>query len=134
MKKTEKISAILFSMFLVFMIVVAAVGVDAVLSSVKGAVNSVVSFIKNDDYKSEQKPNTESAHKHTVGCTALTNITISNSVTSIGNRAFFNCSSLASITFEGTVEQWKAITLGDEWNYNVPATEVICSDDVVALN
>lgn len=54
-------------------------------------------------------------------------------VTSIGDYAFSNCSSLTSITFAGTVEQWNAITLGTRWNYNAPATEVVCSDGTVAL-
>ena len=68
------------------------------------------------------------------GCRSLTSIVIPDSVTSIGNYAFYDCSSLTSITFEGTVAEWNAITKGTGWrNYNVPATEVICSDGVVKL-
>jgi hypothetical protein len=66
-------------------------------------------------------------------CTALTSVTISNSVTTIGQSAFNYCPALTSITFEGTVEQWNAITKGNNWNFNVPATKVICSDGVVSL-
>ena len=66
-------------------------------------------------------------------CYRLTSITIGSGVTSIGYAAFGNCTSLTSITYTGTVEQWKAITLGDDWNYLVPATEVICSDGTVSL-
>ena len=65
-------------------------------------------------------------------CISLTSIDIPNSVTSI-DGAFYECRSLTSITFEGTVEQWKAITKGSTWNFGVPATEVICSDGVVKL-
>ena len=36
-------------------------------------------------------------------CTSLTSITIPDSVTSIGERAFYNCSSLASITIPNTI-------------------------------
>ena len=36
-------------------------------------------------------------------CTSLSSITIPNSVTSIGSRAFFNCTSLASITIPDSV-------------------------------
>ena len=60
-------------------------------------------------------------------------ITIPDSVTSIGIGAFYRCYSLTSITYTGTVEQWKAITLADDWNEDVPATEVICSDGTVSL-
>lgn len=67
-------------------------------------------------------------------CTGLTSITILDSVTSIGKAAFYGCRSLTSMTFEGTVDQWNAITKGTNWNNNVPATEVICSDGVVPLN
>jgi hypothetical protein len=30
--------------------------------------------------------------------------------------------------------EWNAIEFDDDWNYGVPATEVICSDGVVSLN
>ena len=68
------------------------------------------------------------------GCTGLTEITIPDSVTSIGSYAFYNCGSLNTITYTGTMDQWKAVQLDSSWNYyNVPATEVICSDGTVAL-
>ena len=67
-------------------------------------------------------------------CYSLTNITIPDSVTTICDDAFLHCKALSTIHFEGTVEQWKAIEFGDHWNYNVPATEVICSDGTVPLN
>ena len=54
-------------------------------------------------------------------------------LTSIGNSAFYYCTRLTSITFEGTVEQWNAITKGYDWKYNVPATEVVCSNGTVSL-
>ena len=68
------------------------------------------------------------------GCTGLTSISIPNSVTSIGSYAFRGCTGLTSIIFAGTVEQWNAIAFEDYWNSNVPATEVVCSNGVVALN
>jgi hypothetical protein len=54
-------------------------------------------------------------------------------VTSIGEWAFRSCLYLTSITFEGTKAQWNAITKDSDWNYKVPATEVICSDGTVSL-
>ena len=68
-------------------------------------------------------------------CESLTSVIIPNSVTSIGNYAFYYCfSSLMSIHFNGTIAEWNAITFGENWNQDVPATEVICSDGVVSLN
>ena len=72
------------------------------------------------------------------GCSSLTSVVIPDSVTSIGDRAFRECSSLMSIIFNGTVEQWNAITKernwnGDSWNGYMLATEVVCSDGVVAI-
>ena len=66
-------------------------------------------------------------------CDALTSVTIGSGVTSIGRAAFNSCHSLASINFEGTVEQWNAISFGDYWSTGSLATEVICSDGVVTL-
>ncbi|MBQ8395113.1 MAG: leucine-rich repeat protein [Clostridia bacterium] len=66
-------------------------------------------------------------------CNSLKEIVIPDGVTSIGKYAFFECSSLTTITFEGTVEEWDAISKGTDWNNGVPATEVVCSDGTVAL-
>ena len=67
------------------------------------------------------------------GCTNMTEIVIPDSVTLIAGYPFSGCTSLTSITFEGTVEQWNAITKGYDWKYNVPATEVVCSDGTVSI-
>lgn len=64
-------------------------------------------------------------------CDSLTNVTIPDSVTSIGSGAFEGCYSLTSITFNGTVEEWIAIKKGEYWNSAVPATKVVCSDGEV---
>jgi len=68
------------------------------------------------------------------GCEKLTMIKIGSNVTNIGDNAFYTCSYLRSITFRGTVAQWNSISKGTDWNYRVPATEVICSDGSVSLN
>jgi len=64
----------------------------------------------------------------------LSILVISDSVTSIGEGAFSNCTSLTQITYEGTMEQWNQITLGEEWNSGVPATTIKCKDGNVSLN
>ncbi len=66
-------------------------------------------------------------------CYDLTSITIPNSVTSIGIYAFAGCTSLNSITFEGTTEEWNSITKEISWNSGAPATYVQCSDGQVTL-
>jgi len=46
-------------------------------------------------------------------CTSLTSITIPDSVTSIGSYAFAGCSNLTSVNYLGTIEQWCNISFGD---------------------
>ena len=67
-------------------------------------------------------------------CHNLTNVIIGGSVTSIGKRVFSDCGSLTFITFNGTVEEWNAIEKGNDWNVNIPATEVVCKDGKVELD
>ena len=67
-------------------------------------------------------------------CLNLTNVIIGNGVTNIDDYAFHKCSNLRSITFEGTMAKWNAITKGYKWNYNVPAAYVQCSDGQVPLS
>lgn len=54
-------------------------------------------------------------------------------VTSIGDGAFCGCKSLTDITFQGTIAQWKKITLRDSWKHNIPATVVHCTDGDVEI-
>lgn len=66
-------------------------------------------------------------------CFSLTSVVIPNSVTSIGRDAFWGCDSLKSITFNGTKMQWNSIELGDEWNCEMPAQRVRCTDGNVKI-
>lgn len=68
------------------------------------------------------------------GCTGLTSVTIPNSVTSIGYSAFSGCTGLTSITFNGTMEQWNAVSKGTNWKNNVPSTCIVhCTDDDISI-
>ena len=66
-------------------------------------------------------------------CSSLTSIVIPDSVTSIEWWAFCGCKSLTDITFQGTIAQWKKITLRDSWKHNIPATVVHCTDGDVEI-
>lgn len=68
------------------------------------------------------------------GCRSLTSVTIGNSVTSIDGQAFYNCTSLTSVTYNGTIEQWNAITKGIYWKDGVPTTCIVhCTDGDIAI-
>ncbi len=49
------------------------------------------------------------------GCVSLTKVTIPDSVTSIGKGAFNDCLRLENIVFDGTKEQWDAVTKDTDW-------------------
>ena len=67
------------------------------------------------------------------GCTSLTSTVIGSGVVNLSDDLFYGCVSLKDITYNGTVEQWNALGKTINWNYDVPATEVICTDGKVAL-
>ena len=66
-------------------------------------------------------------------CESLASITIGNGVKSIGNLAYARCSSLDSVTFEGTMAEWEAVEKVWDWNDDCPFTEVKCSDGTVTV-
>jgi hypothetical protein len=58
---------------------------------------------------------------------------IPNSVTSIEDDAFKNCRSLTHIVFEGTMSEWNAIEKPENFNRDIPATYIQCTDGQVSL-
>ena len=66
-------------------------------------------------------------------CESLEEIVIGNSVKSIGAEAFCRCEMLTDIRFQGTIAQWERIELGDDWNDEVPARVVRCTDGDVEI-
>jgi hypothetical protein len=65
-------------------------------------------------------------------CTSLQKVTLSANISAINRYAFAYCSALTEIVFKGTVEQWRAITKNQEWNYVAGNYVVICSDGKIA--
>ena len=61
------------------------------------------------------------------GCKQLKNITIPKSVKKIGYSAFWGCSGL-TITFNGTMAEWKAIDKESKWKYASSKFTVHCID------
>lgn len=67
----------------------------------------------------------ESAFKN---CKSLTSISLNGNTTSVGKEAFSGCSSLSNISFNGTVEKWETVSKGKDWNKDVSANKVVCTD------
>ena len=51
------------------------------------------------------------------GCSSVTSITIPDSVTSIGYEAFYGCGSLTDVYYSGTEEEWDAISVSSNNSY-----------------
>ncbi len=51
-------------------------------------------------------------------CSSLTSVVIPDSVKTIGSNAFRDCASLTSVKYRGTETQWNAISKESNWNYN----------------
>ncbi len=67
-------------------------------------------------------------------CSGLTSITIPNGVTSIGEWAFCYCSGLKTVYYKGNATQWGNISIGS-YNYNLTnATQYYYSKTEPALN
>ena len=63
----------------------------------------------------------------------ITSIKIPRNVGWIGENAFYSCTLLNTIIYDGTMAEWNEIIKYEYWNYDVPATKVICSDGEVSL-
>ena len=60
------------------------------------------------------------------GCSSLTSIAIPDSVTSIGRQAFHGCDNLETVYYTGTEEEWAAIEIGT-WNDVLYRADIICN-------
>ena len=67
-------------------------------------------------------------------CGSLTKIKIPSSVTSLGKGVFRNCGKLETITFSGTVEQWKSLKKWYVIDWFSGSYTVHCTDGKVTKN
>ncbi len=66
------------------------------------------------------------------GCSNITSVTIPNSIVSIQDDAFQNCSKLKEIIFKGTREQWDAVIKGSG---AIPdSVNVVCLGDKIEIS
>ncbi|MCH5150962.1 MAG: leucine-rich repeat protein, partial [Spirochaetales bacterium] len=66
-------------------------------------------------------------------CSSLTSVTIPNSVISIGNSAFYGYGNLTTVNYKGTKKQWNEISINYGNNYLLSAT-INCDDHTIAPN
>lgn len=64
-------------------------------------------------------------------CPKLQTVTIPETVISISDMAFAECTSLKKITFNGTKEQWNAISKGSLWDMGMGDYIVECKDGYI---
>lgn len=60
-------------------------------------------------------------------------IYINSDIKIIMPKAFYNCTGMENITYNGTKEDWKHVLKGLDWNFGVPAKIIHCIDGDVAL-
>ena len=69
------------------------------------------------------------------GCTSLTSVSIPSTVTFIDCECFYNCTALIDFSFDGTIEQWNNITKDSDWYGVWPQPRIIrCSDGNITLS
>lgn len=67
--------------------------------------------------------------------TSIKSITIPSSVIKICKSAFWNCSSLETIIYQGTIEAWKEdITRESGWAVSIKTKEIQCTDGKTSIN
>lgn len=60
-------------------------------------------------------------------------VIVPNTIKSISNNAFKNCSNLNRFSFNGTMDEWASISKGTSWKQNSPFTKVQCTDGTVSV-
>ena len=85
----------------------------------------------------EGKSVTSIGYQAFYNCTSLTSITIPDSVTSIGSYAFYNCTALTKVNYLGTIDQWVEIEFANNnanplyYAKNLYINDVLVTDAVL---
>ncbi len=67
-------------------------------------------------------------------CNHLLTVNINSEVTKIGDYAFKDSADLWTMTFEGTKDQWNAVTKGTNWASGITTTSVYCEADGASVD
>lgn len=65
-------------------------------------------------------------------CTGLTSVTIPSSVTCIDSLVFYGCNNLTSFKYDGTKEEWNAITKDSIWDLGTGKYTITCTDGTIS--
>lgn len=65
--------------------------------------------------------------------TGIQSATLSKNIDSVPEHLFNHCTNLTNIIYNGTMNQWNALSKGYYWNSDMPATVVHCTDGDVAI-
>jgi len=71
---------------------------------------------------------TEIGHTAFFQNVVIMNVTLPDSITSIGNFAFDNCTPLSNIFYDGTKREWEDLVRNIAWNPGVSGYTVHCND------
>ena len=67
------------------------------------------------------------------GCSSIASIVIPETITKIDYGLLRACRALANITFKGTIDDWNAISFGNDWNQYCGQITVICMDGEIVI-
>jgi hypothetical protein len=60
----------------------------------------------------------------------LTSITFPNSIAAIRDYAFWGCTALTEVFYEGTIAEWKRVSKSEKWIGETIATTIQCKDGI----
>jgi hypothetical protein len=68
-----------------------------------------------------------------VDCENLRSVSLPNTTKDVYMFSFKGCTRLTEITFRGTMEEWDNVKKGIDWDQDIPATVVHCTDGDVPI-